>query len=689
MKKPACLRSILSFALITRVLAFKWSSPVVGACLSFYKNYDFDCGAHSDYYVCLYGSQPFLGSILSCMDNGAKTSKERDETNELVMFYARQYGHRYTVDDLERFRANATKYMRTYLEASKIRIVNFPFTANEGLFEWNEDAEKQMEVFIKRDTVWLGWGLVWFWVVVIAWSTAVNINHRYIGIPVPRTVSQFCRKYITYPSTIKIAPTLFPTRLHTIIISAFVIQVVLSSSIGYGYHIASPYISSKYLVLNMLQHRSGGFSAVMLPILVLFGIRNNPLTYFSGFSFADYMVFHKVAAIIMTTEGLIHSIIWTIYIVCLQSNYTLWVKETSFVCGIIATVIACLMIFVSLKIFRNHAYEVFLVIHNCFSILFVVMIWIHVKHLAYNKWVWGMLSIWCIDRLTRMVRIIMSGGIQTLEVEICDAKVLKISFKKPRWFKYYHGSYLFVSFLTPWFTAWQFHPFTTISSPVEQDGTLTLYVKVMKGVTRRLSQLDFDENGKIKIRGMIEGPYGSPVRSCKVEENCVAVAGGLGITAVLPALYCRFLQDETVQTKTEKQAAKVLKTLTSDYAVTASLYWIINDIRYVKWLHSDLQYLANNGCKVVILLTRKQLTECDSSPHLEAAAYTIFHSECRPDIGLLVSSCVQEAFKTGNDISFYTCGSESFNNIISDKLSENIQVGCKVQLTHHAEAYVW
>ncbi|CDK28492.1 unnamed protein product [Kuraishia capsulata CBS 1993] len=687
---------VLCSTFIAGCLGYAWDAPVAGSCTNYYYSYDFGCNYAEAYYPCSYANQPFLGSLFECIGSYAKDEAEKIEGYNYIIFLATYGGYDYTLDDVYTMIDNSTKYMKTAEDAANLTIVNFPFAPDRETILWNRKIYYQMTKFAKIDTKWLGWGLIFFWVVVIACATVVNVNRRYLKIPVPRKVSQAVRKHLTYPSTVRYFPSLFPTRLHSIVICLFLIQTTLSSAIGYNFMLPNPYLTDKLFIMYVIQHRTGMFSLYMFPLLIFFSIRNNPLVYFSGLSYSDYMTYHKVTAIVMTIEALIHSIVWTAY-VYVEGDAALLMEDAYWKWGVVATCLAGVMITHSLKLFRQYAYETFLFFHNVMGILFIAAIWMHLNDLGYRGFVWALLATWCLDRVARIFRICLSGGLQKMEIEMCDADVMKITFKKPRYMQYYPGSYLFISFLRPWYSAWQFHPFTTISSPVEDGDSLTLYVKVKKGITKSLSKLKFDENNKMTVRALVEGPYGSRVHSCDPEEEFIGIAGGLGISGVLPALFdyidkipssakVSMITASQDKNKLDSESTSV-NTGSSDPTHNSSLFWIINDVRHLNWLNSTLNYLTENGCKVTVLLSKRNAEESTDASFVQTIKYSVRYADGRPDIGTLIESCLLTKIK--NRLSFYTCGSDSFNDTMRDEIARKIEVGSNVELSHYAEAYVW
>lgn len=85
---------------------------------------------------------------------------------------------------------------------------------------------------------------------------------------------------------------------------------------------------------------------------------------------------------------------------------------------------------------------------------------------------------------------------------------------------------------------WENHPFTLASWEKSSDGTtLHFLIRAGKGATRNIQKkLQKSPNGLVNMRILLEGPYGES-HSLQGFNQVLLVAGGSGITAVLPYLF--------------------------------------------------------------------------------------------------------------------------------------------------------
>lgn len=451
----------------------------------------------------------------------------------------------------------------------------------------------------------------------------------------------------------------------------FFVYVVLATAIGYGVVVRpNAYIpTNKSLTLDLIGYRSGILSFALLPLVFFFGIRNNPFMFVTGWLYTQFLFFHKFVAILMATEAMIHTGVWTGYAI-INGGYEMWCLEAYWQWGIAGTTICTIMVFAAVQKIRDVMYEVFLFVHKLFGALFIVLMLYHVKGYGWIGWVLSMAGIWGFDVFFRVVRILANGGFHRVKVEIAEHRVVRLVIRKSH-VKYFPGCYCFFYFLSPKYgLIMQSHPFTVIKSPVEENGDLVVYLKARGGVTQKLYY-----GNDTEVLAFIEGPYGE-FGPCTFKEKLAAIAlpeekqrnvstkldsssldnlsaegggdvtvglaAGMGITAVLPKLY--------------------------HCSTPSKLYWVVNNVNHVNWIYRDLEWLVEQGCFVKIIITDESVSESSIKEIKRYCSLLVVDLKARPHVNGIVK---HNANRFGH-VQLYVSGPKEFNYAVRDALGEKM-----------------
>lgn len=349
--------------------------------------------------------------------------------------------------------------------------------------------------------------------------------------------SKLCQKYIIFPTLIpggkyaqeygwKWLSILFPNRIQ------FLVDLMI-----FGLHVgfySAPYHQNEGALFKTtslawtrgVSDRSGIMAFGKLPLLILFGGRNNFLLYVTGWSYNTFLHYHKIVALWMCVDILIHSVGYTIYVL---GRYTTNLQSTYFACGVAATVLAFVMSGFAYHTLRKHYYEYFLIGHILLGVGFLIMCWYHCYQLGWMEWLVAACSVWVFDRVLRVVR--MSGfGYRDATITTVDKELIQIVVKRPAWWTTETGQYGYIYFASIMF--WQNHPFTLACKGDEIIG----YVKIKNGYTRRLWNQIERAGGKITKKICIEGPYGTiGSGGSKKMDEVLLFTGGSGAPAIIDA----------------------------------------------------------------------------------------------------------------------------------------------------------
>jgi predicted ferric reductase len=282
---------------------------------------------------------------------------------------------------------------------------------------------------------------------------------------------------------------------------------------------------------------------------------------------------HRWVARIFAVQAIVHSITLLLtyqgsgsYAVESIKPYWLW--------GIVATVLTCAMLVLSVLYFRRLAYEVFLIVHIVLAVLVIVGCWYHVVlrwgYNFYDNWLYAAIAVWFFDRAVRVLRVFKNGMRYASVTEIGDSYV-RVDVPGVRWtIRPGHIGYVGFPTLHP-LRPWENHPFSINSSvlfqsyrhalapvspgnsishnsdaegisadekapksPIARDithptttGGVSFIIKKKSGMTRTL-------NTNARLLTVLDGPYPHSASTDALEtDHLLLLAGGIGITGVL------------------------------------------------------------------------------------------------------------------------------------------------------------
>jgi len=159
-------------------------------------------------------------------------------------------------------------------------------------------------------------------------------------------------------------------------------------------------------------------------------------------------------------------------------------------------------------------------------------------------------------------------------IEILPGKNIFVKIKRPDWFHYQAGDYVYLN--CPWISTVEWYPFNIISPP--NRDRLTLNIKTNGSWTSKLYkqiiQLLADEN-VINMTARLDGPYGSSSENIIGSENIILVGSGTGVSK-----FASILQDIAVRQKNDDPDLKIKR-----------LYfiWLSDNNLYFEWFTKLLE----------------------------------------------------------------------------------------------------
>jgi predicted ferric reductase len=390
------------------------------------------------------------------------------------------------------------------------------------------------------------------------------------------------RPYLVYPSTIgsyQIRPLPWlvgnaPTVGQASYILLFFCITIILSAVNYGSSQPHPWgFSKRAEILAYIGYRTGHIGYALLPLVVLFSSRNNFLLWVTNWSYGTYLLLHRWIARIFALQAIVHSI--TLLLTYQDSgSYSTESVKPYWLWGIVATVLTCVMLVLSVLYFRRVSYEVFLIVHIVLAVLVIVGCWYHVVlkwgYNFYDNWLYAAIAVWFFDRAIRVLRVLKNGMRYATITEVGDNYV-RVDVPHVRCAnKPGYIGYIGFPTLHP-FRPWENHPFSMNSStlfrsyrhalapasssnstsenshaegvhaddkapnhkvePSVTDSATTtgvsFIIKKRTGITKMLNR-----NGRLLT--ILDGPYPHSVDADTLRtDRLLLLGGGIGITGLL------------------------------------------------------------------------------------------------------------------------------------------------------------
>lgn len=329
----------------------------------------------------------------------------------------------------------------------------------------------------------------------------------------------------------------------------------------------------------LVYNRMGVLSFANLPLVFLYAGRNNILLWITDWSHSTFLLIHRWIAAIATLQAILHSIGY-LYLYVKSGKHNAEATKAYWFWGIVGTLALAILLPSSLLPIRKNIYEIFLVWHIALSILVIVGCYYHVVFAfghswGYETWILICMGVWAFDRIARFLRVLRSG-IRNAEVTVIDDEYVRLTVKG---FTTSGHTYLYFPTLTWRF--WENHPFSVASNIIasagqnigqesvlnidlekqprsghqSSDGINEVDSRASDELTPSLKRLEpgsifyiRKETGltsglgnRASISVLMEAGYHSSTpplgRSLRSSPVLIAIAGGVGVTAVLPHLH--------------------------------------------------------------------------------------------------------------------------------------------------------
>ena len=484
--------------------------------------------------------------------------------------------------------------------SSMLPIVQFPAKLNDSeTFVF----QKAYQSFLGNFDVSVDYGayLVLYWVAVFCLAALGNWSKIWfpqINRKLTDPLTNWFRKTISLPATGRknktneqlfayVLDMLIPTRAETLILLASVLLCAYLFTANISYVEGDPLFHTKGIaLLRYYAVRASILSSFLMPLLILFGGRNNFLQWFTRWDYSTFITLHRWVSREIMVMILIHSFNYSLYI-HLRSHNPL---QTYIYFGVAASIAGVAILIQGLLVLRRAYYELFLLLHIILAAVFIFGAWVHVEDLYCVWFYYTSAAIWGFDRAIRICRL-YSFGAPLAKVYLLADETLKVVVPRPPNWDAIPGGHAFIHFLRP-SCFWQSHPFTYTYTEVD----IVLFIKVKKGVTLRLANyLKTHKEKYTKIRVAIEGSYGEATPAHKY-DRAVFAAGGNGI----PGIYSEVVAIDNSRKHCyggENENKQSLK-----------LFWVVREYSSLFWFYEELLRLKEHtNIETIVYITRPHL----------------------------------------------------------------------------------
>ncbi|KAK3688053.1 putative ferric-chelate reductase [Podospora appendiculata] len=530
-----------------------------------------DMGSGSPSPECFATNDPFLQTLAWCMS----THCTDEDVATLESYWQLNVAGRQAVqplpeDSYQRALLKVTTPPTSVLDADA--VLNEVSLVDEDAYQANWGGNygfENMEITHER------YGLILF----ISGAVVPIVFSFFRLLPLPASFTSKFYSYLIdpplfgrYHAVPVLGLAIVPTRGQGIFIAYIIIINTVLSSVGYRSLTPNSWFSSvPDEIAAYIANRVGVLSFANVPLLVLYSSRNNALLWLTNWSHATFLLVHRWVAIICMLQAALHSAMYLqSYTVLGGDAYTAESQLSYWYWGIIATLSFVLLMPLSILWLRKRLYEVFLAAHIALAVLGLVGCYLHIYYRfehqwGYETWIYIAFAIWAFDRLlARPVRLAANGGLDST-------------------------GHVYLYFPTLTWRVWENHPFSVSAgahrmttgaavamvsegedlakgsahaqddvghkapiyrsdSPASSSGDITgtipattVLVRLCSGLTALLAKHAASPAG---IPVLVESSYGekmtilpdNPTHPSAAYPNLLCIAGGVGVTALLPML---------------------------------------------------------------------------------------------------------------------------------------------------------
>ncbi|KPM44316.1 hypothetical protein AK830_g2290 [Neonectria ditissima] len=431
-------------------------------------------------------------------------------------------------------------------------------------------------VYYAHDLSMLYSGILWATLLAIFFLWAAS---RHVGRPsspavspelsskagltkVRRTISAASRQYFLPDSVRAIFGR--TTRFQVVILVSLVAYLTVWSFVGLTYRKwitpvkAMPGVYNTRSTLGPWSDRIGVLAYALTPLSIMLASRESILSLVTGVPYQSFNFLHRWLGYVIFAQSSLHTIGWCVVEIKLyQPQPTVaveWIKQTYMVWGIVAMLLLTILVILSTPwAIRKTGYEFFRKAHYILAIVYIGACWGHWKQL--KCFLLPSLLFWFVDRGFRFLRTaylhyhhLPSGNMgfraahaiitRFPDSEHGDVIRLDLENSQDPWAI---GQHYYLCFTES--SIWQSHPFTPLNVPIVEKGVVkhSYILRAKSGETKKMTELAATKaktsGGDTATSVILTGAYGESIMdNVDLDTNIICVAGGTGITYVLPVL---------------------------------------------------------------------------------------------------------------------------------------------------------
>lgn len=441
-----------------------------------------------------------------------------------------------------------------------------------------------------------------------------------------RSVSSFRRAYLLP----EFAPRVLGhvTRLQVLVLFILAGYLAVFSFAGMAYQTwvtpvkSSPGLHNTRTSLGPFADRIGVLAYALTPLSVLLASRESLLSAVTGIPYQSFMFLHRWVGYIILIQSTVHTVGWVVVEAALyQPQPSEWARvagELYIQWGFVALgLLVLLWAFATPWGIRLTGYEVFRKAHYVLAMVYIGAIIGHWMNLQCFL-VPGIL-LWFLDRVGRGVRTALlhyrwvpaknKWGFESAQATVTrfedpdSGDVVRLDFNHVQQ-PWHVGQHFYLCFTE--LSVWQSHPMTPLSLPLgDKNGAVrhSYVIRAKKGETKKLADMAAKKEfpmppatsaaaGSPTTSVVLTGPYGvDMVSAVTPETNVLCVAGGTGITFVLPVLL-KLVRDAPAAGR------------------RMALVWAVRRDADAGWVAGELEYVREAGCShnldISVYVTREK-----------------------------------------------------------------------------------
>ncbi|KAL0062973.1 hypothetical protein AAF712_010104 [Marasmius tenuissimus] len=417
-----------------------------------------------------------------------------------------------------------------------------------------------------------------------------------------------------------------------------------------------------------------------------FASKWNFVTFVTGHSHEKLQVYHQYMSHIFLVLSFIHSFPWLIqgmaevkegFEALTQIEWSWHVAHKVYYwSGAALLIILAWLCWASLPFIRNRYYETFKYLHVLSALLFTALFFVHCNQLL-GSWdyLYAAVVIYGASVLCRFgwILYLNSSGMPGATFEMMSAGLVKLRVKANPLEVWRPGQHYFFHFLTV--QPFQSHPFTIASIPSlegDEPQELVVLIRQANGLTKKLAKYLAKHDAK-SIPVLPDGPFGGLGHDISIYDHVLLVAGGTGVTFVVPVL-----QDLI------RKSIHVL--------------WSVRDEESLSWMIKDIEAAAAKALYASVTIQlhvtgrrRNSASDSDreSRDDSKATGNSKYHFG-RAD----VPSIVRAAGADSRTVGIAACGPETLTYDVRNavtSLQRDIALGKagRSEVYLHTEDYAW